>query len=47
MFFNEKLFREQLSYFDDVDDIESVEFIAKEIPGDEIKDFLKFATIPF
>jgi len=47
-FFNEKLFREQLSYFDDVDYTESVEFIGKEIPEDEIKDFLiKSATIPF
>ncbi|PKP54554.1 MAG: hypothetical protein CVT90_00685 [Candidatus Altiarchaeales archaeon HGW-Altiarchaeales-3] len=46
--FNEKLFREQLSYFDDVDYRERIEFIGKEIPEDEIKDFLiKSATIPF
>jgi len=47
-FFNEKLFREQSSYFEDVDYTESIEFIGKEIPEDKIKDFLiKSATIPF
>lgn len=38
--FNPKLFREQLSFFDDIDYSEVVEFINNEIPVDEIKKFL-------
>jgi len=47
-FFNDKLFKEQLSYFDDIDYTEDLEFIGKEISKDEIKDFLiKVATEEF
>ena len=38
--FSEKLFRAQLSYFDDIDYTEPVEFIAPAVPNDEIKEFL-------
>jgi len=38
--FSEKLFRAQLSYFDDIDYTEPVEFIATAVPDDEIKEFL-------
>jgi hypothetical protein len=38
--FNPKLFREQLSFFDDVDYSEAVEFIDIEFSDDEIKKFL-------
>ncbi|MCK9412259.1 MAG: nucleotidyl transferase AbiEii/AbiGii toxin family protein [Prolixibacteraceae bacterium] len=38
--FSEKLFRAQLSYFDDIDYSEPVEYLVQPIPGDEIKDFL-------
>ena len=38
--FSEKLFRAQLSYFDDIDYTESVEFIVPPVPDDEIKNFL-------
>ncbi|PKP60330.1 MAG: hypothetical protein CVT88_03360 [Candidatus Altiarchaeales archaeon HGW-Altiarchaeales-1] len=47
-YFNEKLFRQQLSYFEDINYSESVEFIGKEISEDEIKKFLiDMATTPF
>ncbi|RLC20772.1 MAG: hypothetical protein DRI57_04045 [Deltaproteobacteria bacterium] len=47
-FFNEKLFREQLAYFDDIDYREEVEFIGKEIAEKEIRDFLtETALAPF
>lgn len=47
-FFNEKLFREQLSYFDDIDYREQVEFVGTEISEDEIKEFLtEVAITPF
>jgi len=47
-FFNEKLFRQQLCYFKDIDYSESIEFIGEEISEDEIKEFLIDAsTIPF
>jgi hypothetical protein len=39
-FFNDKLFREQLAYFEDIDYSEEVEYINKEIPKEEIKSFL-------
>ncbi len=39
--FSEKLFRAQLSYFDDVDCSEQVDFITKPIPDEKIKEFLK------
>jgi len=46
--FSEKLFRQQLSYFDDIDSSEEVEFIGEEIPKNKIKDFLtEVAVIPF
>lgn len=38
--FSSKLLRQQLSYFDDIDYSEEVEFMDKEIPKDEIKNFL-------
>ncbi|CEG11017.1 conserved hypothetical protein [groundwater metagenome] len=47
-YFNEKLFRQQLCYFEDIDYSESIEFIGKEISEDEIKEFLiDAATTPF
>ena len=47
-FFNQKLFREQLSYFDDVDYSEDIEYVKKSIGDDEIKNFLiNAATAPF
>lgn len=39
-FFNDKLFKEQLTYFDDIDYSEEVEFIGESISQDEIKSFL-------
>lgn len=38
--FSEKLFRAQLSYFDDIDYSEPVEYLVQPIPDDEIKNFL-------
>ena len=38
--FSEKLFRAQLSYFEDIDHTEPVEFIVTTVPDDEIKEFL-------
>jgi len=38
--FSEKLFRAQLSYFDDIDYSETVEYLVPPIPVDEIKAFL-------
>lgn len=38
--FSEKLFRAQLSYFEDIDYSEPVEFLVKPVPDKEIKDFL-------
>jgi hypothetical protein len=47
-FLNEKLFREQLCYFDDIDYREIVEFIGRAIHEQEIKDFLtEVAMTPF
>jgi hypothetical protein len=46
--FNDKLFRQQLSYFDDVDFIEEIEFLGDPIPESEIKEFLtEIALTPF
>jgi hypothetical protein len=39
-FFNEKLFREQLSYFKDIDDSEKLEYMGTGIKDDAIKEFL-------
>jgi hypothetical protein len=39
-FFNDKLFKEQLSFFEDINYDEEVEFIGNEIPQDEIEKFL-------
>ncbi len=44
-FFNDKLFREQLSYFDDIDYSEEVEYIGKEVSEEEIKSFLVDAAV--
>lgn len=38
--FSEKLFRSQLSYFDDIDFTEPIEFIGDKISEETIKDFL-------
>jgi len=38
--FSEKLFRAQLSYFEDIDNTEPVEFIVTTVPDNEIKEFL-------
>ena len=47
-FFNQKLFREQLSYFDDVDYSEDIEYVKRAVRDDEIKNFLiNVATGPF
>ena len=47
-FFNQKLFREQLSYFDDVDYSEDIEYVKMAVRDDEIKNFLiDVATEPF
>ena len=46
-FFNQKLFREQLSYFDDIDYSEKIEYVKNEVVDDEIKNFLiSIATEP-
>ena len=47
-YFNEKLFREQLSYFKDIDYREQIEFTGKEIKEDAIKEYLtKISITPF
>ena len=47
-FFNEKLFRQQLCYFDDIDYSEPIQFAGEEILEEEIREFLiDSATIPF
>ncbi|MCK9528598.1 MAG: nucleotidyl transferase AbiEii/AbiGii toxin family protein [Syntrophales bacterium] len=40
-FFNEKLFREQLCYFADIDYSEKIAFVAQPVPDSEIKQFLR------
>lgn len=45
--FSEKLFRAQLSYFEDIDFTEPVEFIGEPIPEDTIKEFLIEKAIDF
>ena len=39
-YFNQKLFREQLCYFDDIDYTEKVDYIGPDVPETIIKDFL-------
>lgn len=39
--FSEKMFRTQLSYFDDVDYSEEIEYVIPEIPAETIKNFLQ------
>jgi len=39
-YFNEKLFREQLCFFDDIDNSEKVEYVGHEINEAEIREFL-------
>jgi len=39
-YFNEKLFREQLCFFDDIDNSEKVEYVGHEINEAEIRKFL-------
>ena len=40
-YYNEKLFREQLSYFEDLDYSEDIRFIGNEIKKQEIKEYLQ------
>lgn len=48
VYYNEKLFREQLCYFQDVDYSEKVDFVVQPISDGEIKKFLTdVATTPF
>ena len=47
-YFNEKLFREQLCFFNDIDYTEKVEYISDEIDEEEIRNFLvHIATTQF
>ena len=47
-FFNEKLFRQQLCYFEDIDYSEPIQFAGEEILEEEIREFLiDSATTPF
>mgnify|MGYP001597002446 CR=1 FL=1 len=47
-YYNEKLFREQLCYFQDVDYSEKVDFVVQPVSDEEIKQFLtEVATTPF
>jgi len=47
-YFNEKLFREQLSYFKDIDYHEAIEYVGNEVDDQEIKNFLtETAITPF
>ncbi len=39
-YFNEKLFKEQLCFFDDIDNSEKVEYVGPEINEEEIREFL-------
>lgn len=39
-FFNQKLFREQLAYYDDIDYSEVVDFIGEEVPKENVTEFL-------
>ena len=46
--FSEKLFRQQLCYFQDIDQTEQVEFVGTEISDAEVKEFLtEVALTPF
>lgn len=46
-YFNRKLFREQLAYYEDIDYSEAVDFLGKELPKEEIKAYLtKVAVTP-
>ena len=44
-YFNEKLFREQLAYFEDIDYREKIEFIGEEVDEMEIREFLKEVAV--
>lgn len=43
--FNEKLFRQQLCYFEDISFEEEVEYFSSRVPEEEIKDFLKEVSL--
>jgi len=46
--FNRKLFREQLAYYEDIDDSEEIDFIGEEVAKQVVKEFLtNVATTPF
>ncbi len=44
-YYNEKLFREQLSYFEDLDHSEEICYQGKELQDDEIKKYLQNIAI--
>lgn len=47
-FFNEKLFREQLTYFEEIDYREQVEFVGIDVSDADVKEFLtEVALTPF
>jgi len=47
-FFNEKLFREQLSYFKDIDCSEKLEYMGEEVKDEVIKsDLIEKSITPF
>ena len=43
--YNEKLFREQICYYDDIDYSEEVEFLGEKIEKNEIENFLKKISV--
>jgi hypothetical protein len=47
-YYNEKLFREQLCYFQDIDYSEKVDFVGQPVPDEQVREFLTTAaTSPF
>ncbi|RJQ53151.1 MAG: hypothetical protein C4530_18290 [Desulfobacteraceae bacterium] len=45
--FNEKLFREQLCFFEDMDESETIDYIADKPDNNEIKSFLESVAVDF
>jgi hypothetical protein len=47
-YYNEKFFREQLCYFQDIDYSEKVDFVGQPVPDEQVREFLTTAaTSPF
>ena len=44
-YFNRKLFREQLAYFEDIDYSEAIDYVGQELSPETIKDFLTHVAI--